>query len=66
LVIDIFLKKYLNKLGFKVSTKEAEKAEFRFWSVFEDGTDPRNTTNERDVSMNTKSYINSSLIAPSA
>ena len=36
-----FLKKYLNKLEFKVSTKEAEKAEFRFWPVFEDGTEPK-------------------------
>jgi len=39
---DIFLRNYLNELGFKVSTKDAEKAEFRFWSVFEVGTDPRN------------------------
>jgi len=37
---DIFLKKYLNELGFKVSTKEADEAEFRFWPVFEDGTEP--------------------------
>jgi hypothetical protein len=37
---DIFLKKYLNKLGFKVSTKEADEAEFKFWPVFEDGTEP--------------------------
>ena len=37
---DIFLKKYLNKLGFQVSAKEAEEAEFRFWPVFEDGTEP--------------------------
>ena len=28
---DIFLKGYLNGLGFEVSTKEAEEAEFRFW-----------------------------------
>lgn len=37
---DIFLKKYLNKLGFNVSIREAEEAEFRFWPVFEDGTEP--------------------------
>ncbi len=37
---DIFLKKYLNELGFKVSTKEADEAEFKFWPVFEDGTEP--------------------------
>jgi len=37
---DIFLKNYLNELDFKVSTKEAEEAEFRFWPVFEDGTEP--------------------------
>jgi hypothetical protein len=36
----IFLKKYLNNLGFKVSDQDAEKAEFRFWPVFEDGTEP--------------------------
>jgi len=37
---DIFLKKYLNKLGFNISIREAEEAEFRFWPVFEDGTEP--------------------------
>ena len=37
---DIFLKKYLNELGFKVSDQEAEEAEFRFWPAFEDGTEP--------------------------
>jgi len=37
---DIFLKRYLNGLGFEVSAKEAEEAEFRFWPVFEDGTEP--------------------------
>ncbi|MBU4348837.1 hypothetical protein KJ599_00765 [bacterium] len=37
---DIFLKKYLNKLGFDISDQEAEEAEFRFWPVFEDGTEP--------------------------
>ena len=37
---DIFLKNYLNKLGFNISNQEAEGAEFRFWPVFEDGTEP--------------------------
>jgi hypothetical protein len=37
---DIFLKKYLNKLGFDISVREAEEAEFKFWPVFEDGTEP--------------------------
>lgn len=37
---DIFLKNYLNKLGIEVSDGEAEEAEFRFWPVFEDGTEP--------------------------
>jgi len=37
---DIFLKNYLNKLGIEVSDREAEEAEFRFWPVFEDGTEP--------------------------
>ena len=37
---DIFLKKYLDKLGFNVSDQEAEEAEFRFWPVFEGGTEP--------------------------
>jgi hypothetical protein len=37
---DIFLKNYLNKLGFNISDQEAEEAEFRFWPVFEDGTEP--------------------------
>jgi len=37
---DIFLKKYLNDLGFNISDQEAEEAEFRFWPVFEDGTEP--------------------------
>jgi len=36
----IFLKRYLNNLGFKVSDQDAEKAEFKFWPVFEDGTEP--------------------------
>ena len=37
---NIFLKNYLNELGFKVSKEEAEEAEFKFWPVFEDGTEP--------------------------
>jgi len=37
---DIFLKNYLDELDFKVSVKEAEEAEFKFWPVFEDGTEP--------------------------
>jgi len=37
---DIFLKKYLDKLGFNISDREAEEAEFKFWPVFEDGTEP--------------------------
>ena len=30
----------MNKLGFNISVGEAEDAEFRFWPVFEDGTEP--------------------------
>ena len=37
---DTFLNNYLNKLGIEVSDREAEEAEFRFWPVFEDGTEP--------------------------
>ena len=37
---NFFLKNYLNKLGFKVSVKDAEEAEFRFWPHYEDGTEP--------------------------
>ena len=37
---DIFLKNYLNELEFKVLTKEAEEAEFKFWPHYEDGTEP--------------------------
>jgi len=37
---DIFLKKYLNELGFQVTVKDVEEAVFRFWPVFEDGTEP--------------------------
>ena len=51
LVIDIFLRNYLNKLGFKVSTKETEEAEFRFWSVFEDGTEPKPDPRNKGVGV---------------
>jgi len=37
---NFFLKNYLNELGFKVSKEEAEEAEFKFWPIFEDGTEP--------------------------
>jgi hypothetical protein len=37
---DIFLKGYLNELGFIVSDKEEEEAEFKFWPVFDDGAEP--------------------------
>jgi len=37
---DIFLKGYLNKLGFDVSDQEAIEAEFIFWPHFEDNTEP--------------------------
>ena len=37
---DIFLKGYLNELGFTVSDQEAKEAEFKFWRIFEDGTEP--------------------------
>lgn len=37
---DIFLKGYMNKLRIEVSDQEAEEAEFRFWPIFEDGTEP--------------------------
>ncbi len=37
---DIFLKNYLNELEFKILTKEAEEAEFKFWPHYEDGTEP--------------------------
>lgn len=36
----IFLKSYLNSLGFKISVQEASEAEFRFWPRFEDDTEP--------------------------
>jgi len=37
---DIFLKGYLNKLGFSISNQEADKAEFIFWPRFEENTEP--------------------------
>lgn len=36
----IFLKGYLNKLGFDITDQEAYEAEFRFWPRFEDNTEP--------------------------
>jgi len=37
---EIFLKGYLNKLGFNISDQEANEAEFIFWPRFEDNTEP--------------------------
>ena len=37
---DIFLKGYLNTLGFNVSEKEANEAEFLFWPRYEENTEP--------------------------
>ena len=37
---EIFLKGYLNKLGFNVSDQEAKEAEFIFWPRFEENTEP--------------------------
>lgn len=37
---NFFLKNYLDELGFKVSVKDAEEAEFRFWPHYEDNTEP--------------------------
>jgi len=37
---EIFLKGYLNKLGFDISDQEADEAEFKFWPRFEDNTEP--------------------------
>lgn len=37
---DIFLKSYLDTLGFNISAKEVEEAEFKFWPHYEDGTEP--------------------------
>ncbi len=36
----IFLKGYLNKLGFDISNQEANEAEFIFWPRFEENTEP--------------------------
>lgn len=36
----IFLKHYLNSLGFKISAQQASEAEFRFWPRFENETEP--------------------------
>lgn len=37
---NIFLKGYLNSLGFSISDQDAENAEFFFWPRFEDHTEP--------------------------
>lgn len=37
---EIFLKGYLNKLGFDISNQEAKNAEFIFWPRFEKNTEP--------------------------
>jgi len=37
---EIFLKGYLNKLGFNTSNQEANEAEFIFWPRFEENTEP--------------------------
>jgi len=37
---EIFLKGYLNKLGFNISNQEANEAEFIFWPRFEKNTEP--------------------------
>lgn len=37
---EIFLKGYLNKLGFDISNQEANEAEFIFWPRFEENTEP--------------------------
>ena len=37
---EIFLKGYLNRLGFDVSNQEANEAEFMFWPRFEENTEP--------------------------
>ncbi len=37
---EIFLRGYLNKLGFNISNKEAIEAEFMFWPRFEENTEP--------------------------
>jgi len=37
---EIYLRDYLDKLGFEITVKDAEEAEFRFWPHYEDGTEP--------------------------
>lgn len=37
---EIFLKEYLNKLGFDISNQESDGAEFIFWPRFEENTEP--------------------------
>ena len=37
---EIFLKDYLNRLGFDISAQEAHEAEFIFWPRFEENTEP--------------------------
>ncbi len=37
---EIFLKGYLNELGFSISNQEANEAEFIFWPRFEENTEP--------------------------
>jgi len=37
---EIFLKGYLNELGFSISDQEAKEAEFVFWPRFEENTEP--------------------------
>ncbi|MBU1672192.1 MAG: hypothetical protein KJ993_13960 [Actinobacteria bacterium] len=37
---DIFLKEYLEELGFRVSSNEVESAEFIFWPYYDDYTQP--------------------------
>ncbi len=37
---EIFLRGYLNELGFNISDQEANEAEFIFWPRFEDNTEP--------------------------
>ena len=37
---EIFLKGYLNELGFEISAREAREAQFLFWPRFEENTEP--------------------------
>jgi len=37
---EIFLKGYLNQLGFEISDRESREAEFLFWHRFEENTEP--------------------------